>query len=163
MPEPSNPCFPTPCGNNAHCRVENEHAICECVKDYHGNPYDGCRPECTGNSDCSMNKACVRNRCVDPCIGVCGIEAICTVSNHIPVCSCPQGTNGDAFKQCFIIERIIPPAGSKDVCYPTPCGVNTICRNSGNVAICECIPNYFGNPSAGGCQPECVISSDCPR
>lgn len=162
-PERRDPCYPTPCGNNAHCRVENDRAICECVRDYHGNPYDGCRPECTGNSDCSMSKACIRNKCQDPCIGVCGTEAICTVSNHIPVCSCPIGTTGDAFKHCVIIVERDEPLASKDPCYPSPCGVNSICRNSANTAICECIPGYFGNPSGGGCHPECVISSDCDR
>lgn len=157
------PCYPSPCGNNARCRVDNEHAICECVRDYHGNPYEGCRPECTGNSDCPMSKACIRNKCQDPCPGVCGVEALCTVSNHIPICSCPQGTTGDAFRQCVIVVERQEPVGHQDPCYPTPCGVNTICRNVANAAVCECIPGYFGSPTGAGCHPECVISSDCPR
>lgn len=163
-PRPHDVCFPTPCGNNARCRAENDHAICECIRDYHGNPYEGCRPECTGNSDCPMSKACIRNRCQDPCIGVCGTEAICTVSNHIPICTCPPGTTGDAFRLCLAEERHIPTDGvNRDPCYPSPCSVNTVCRSQGNVPICECIPGYFGNPTGAGCHPECVISSDCPR
>lgn len=161
--EPENPCYPTPCGNNARCRVENNHAVCECTREYHGNPYEGCRPECTGNSDCPMSKSCIRNKCQDPCIGVCGTEAICTVSNHIPICSCPIGTTGDAFRRCVIIVERDEPLASKDPCYPTPCGINTICRTSVNSAVCECIPGYYGSPTGAGCHPECVISSDCER
>lgn len=110
-----------------------------------------------------MNKACVRNRCVDPCVGVCGTEALCTVLNHIPICSCAQGTTGDAFKHCVIITQREEPLASHDPCYPSPCGVNTVCRTSGGVPICECIPGYSGRPAGAGCHPECVISSDCPR
>lgn len=110
-----------------------------------------------------MNKACVRNRCVDPCVGVCGVEAICTVLNHIPICSCAYGTTGDAFKQCVIVAEREGPLASHDPCYPSPCGVNTVCRVTGGSPICECIPGYSGRPSGSGCHPECVISSDCAR
>lgn len=110
-----------------------------------------------------MSKACIRNKCQDPCIGICGIEAICTVSNHIPICTCPPGTTGDAFRQCVFEERHIPPESARDACYPSPCSVNTICRSQGSIPICECIPGYFGNPNGAGCHPECVISSDCSR
>lgn len=51
----------------------------------------------------------------------------------------------------------------KDPCNPSPCGLNTVCRTTGKSAICECLPGFFGNPSLGGCRPECTISSDCPR
>jgi hypothetical protein len=74
--------------------------VCECLPEYQGNPYEGCRPECLVSSDCPMNKACIRNKCQDPCPGTCGVGAICTVSNHIPICSCPPGTTGDAFRIC---------------------------------------------------------------
>lgn len=47
-----------------------------------------------------MDKACVRNKCQDPCPGTCGISAVCFVSNHIPICSCPEGLTGDAFQMC---------------------------------------------------------------
>lgn len=94
------PCYPSPCGPNARCRAENGYAICECLPEYHGNPYENCRPECLSNSDCPMNRACIRNKCEDPCPGTCGINAICTVTNHVPVCSCPDRYNGDAFRLC---------------------------------------------------------------
>lgn len=97
---PSDPCYPSPCGPNARCRVENQYAICECLPEYQGNPYESCRPECLVSSDCAMNKACIRNKCQDPCPGTCGISAVCFVSNHIPICSCPESYTGDAFQIC---------------------------------------------------------------
>lgn len=113
MPSPpppqadENPCSPSPCGVNANCRIENNrYAVCECIPEYHGNPYEGCRPECLGNSDCPMNRACNRQRCVDPCPGICASEAQCSVINHNAICVCPPGTTGDAFRQCIeVVER----------------------------------------------------------
>lgn len=70
------------------------------MPEFLGNPYFGCKPECVLNSDCQRNKACIRNKCSDPCIGTCGSDALCEVINHIPICSCPSGTSGDPFSYC---------------------------------------------------------------
>lgn len=93
---PTDPCSPTPCGSNAEC---NE-GTCTCLPEYHGDPYFGCIPECVLNSDCPRDKACIRNKCGDPCAGTCSNEAICQVINHIPMCSCPMGTTGSPFFYC---------------------------------------------------------------
>lgn len=95
-------CNPSPCGPNAIC----QDGTCTCIPEYHGDPYSGCRPECVTNDDCSRDRACIRNKCVDPCPGTCGSNAICSVINHIPMCSCPQGMNGNAFFQCVPILGI---------------------------------------------------------
>lgn len=92
-------CNPSPCGANAICRDGN----CYCNDEHQGDPYVGCRPECVLSTDCPRNKACVKNKCVDPCLGTCAANAICDVVNHIPMCSCPQGMTGNAFYNC---ERI---------------------------------------------------------
>lgn len=103
--------------------------------------------------------ACIRTKCQDPCPGTCGIGAICTVSNHIPVCSCPQPYIGDAFTRCQS-----PPINKvSDPCHPSPCGPNTICEYTGQRVICKCLPGLEGEPtSLAGCRAECVLSSDCP-
>jgi len=100
-PIPSDPCVPSPCGPNTRCRIMNGAAICECLQGYEGSPStSGCRPECVISPDCPRNRACVNNKCVDPCIGVCGYDAICQTINHSPVCSCPPPTIGDPFVEC---------------------------------------------------------------
>lgn len=100
-------CQPSPCGYNAHCRVRNDFAVCECFTDQIGNPYTGCRPECVSNSECSKDRSCIRNKCIDSCPGVCGIQAGCSVINHTPVCTCPIGMTGDPLKQCSIDRGMI--------------------------------------------------------
>lgn len=100
------PCTPSPCGSNAICRVQQNTAFCSCQDDYIGNPYEGCRPECTLSSDCPSNQACFRSKCRDPCPGTCGPNAQCYVINHAAVCTCLERYTGDPFNYCnLIIER----------------------------------------------------------
>lgn len=100
--EPKDLCNPSPCGFNAIC----SNGTCSCIPEYQGDPYNGCRPECVVNSECPHDKACIRSKCVDPCPGVCGQEALCDVHYHLPMCSCPPGYTGDAFVLCRIAESM---------------------------------------------------------
>jgi hypothetical protein len=113
-PEPVNPCVPSPCGSNAVCKERNGAGSCVCLPEYIGNPYEGCRPECVLSSDCPLNKACVRNKCVDPCPGTCGQNANCQVINHSPSCTCIPGYTGDPFRYCNL-----PPPERK--CFVKTC------------------------------------------
>lgn len=99
---PRDPCNPSPCGENTQCFSEsNGIAKCVCIPPYIGNPYSGgCRPECLMNSDCMSNLACLASHCRDPCPGVCGLNAQCSVVSHVPVCSCLPGYVGDPFQSC---------------------------------------------------------------
>lgn len=105
--EQSRPCVPSPCGANAECREQNGAGACTCLPEHFGNPYEGCRPECVLSSDCASNKACMSNKCRDPCPGTCGANADCQVIAHSPSCSCRPGYTGDPFRYCspHIIER----------------------------------------------------------
>jgi hypothetical protein len=98
--EPTNPCRPSPCGPNSQCREINSHAVCSCIIGYIGMPPD-CRPECVVSAECSQDKACVKQKCIDPCPGTCGSNARCQVLNHNPICSCSPGYTGDPFIQCL--------------------------------------------------------------
>lgn len=98
------PCVPSPCGSNAVCNEQNGAASCKCIVDYIGNPYEGCRPECIINSDCSANQACIRSKCQNPCPGFCGYNAVCQIINHTPLCTCQSGYTGDSFVQCNVIQ-----------------------------------------------------------
>lgn len=100
-PIETDPCNPSPCGPNAICN----NGQCTCIKEYYGDPYTGCRPECVINNDCPRDKACVRNKCVNPCKDTCGENAICDVYNHIPMCRCPEGMEGNAFTKCSPLQQ----------------------------------------------------------
>ena len=148
-----------------------------------GNPYIECKPECSINPECSDDKACVRNKCVDPCPGVCGTYASCRTTSHQPRCTCDPGYEGDPFRYCTrittgdnhfeVLSKIISiivfilyfsaliPVEVVDPCNPTPCGSNAVCQNRNRAAACQCIPEYFGDPYVA-CRPECVVNSDCP-
>lgn len=100
---PSNPCIPSPCGPNSDCRVHETRAVCSCLIGMLGTP-PNCRPECVIHQDCPSHLACVSNKCKDPCIGSCGINAICLTQNHRPICSCMEGYTGDPFSGCSRIQ-----------------------------------------------------------
>lgn len=108
------PCMPSPCGSNAVCREQNGAGACQCLPEYFGNPYEGCRPECVGNSDCPSNRACVRNKCTDPCPGTCGQNADCQVVNHVPSCTCRIGFTGDPYRYC----NTPPPQRKRTIIFP---------------------------------------------
>lgn len=99
------PCLPNPCGPNAICREQNGVGACQCLPEFFGNPYEGCRPECVHNSDCQSNLACIRNKCQDPCPGTCGQNADCRVVNHVPSCTCRIGYTGDPYRFCHVERK----------------------------------------------------------
>lgn len=98
--EITQPCNPSPCGSNAVCTERNGAGACSCLPDYFGDPYSGCRPECVTNNDCPRVKACLNNKCYDPCPGVCGSNAECRVVNHAPQCTCIVGYTGNPLSGC---------------------------------------------------------------
>lgn len=95
----NNPCSPSPCGPHSHCRVVSEHPVCSCLPNCIGNPPQ-CRPECITNTDCMPNLACIQNKCVNPCIGACGLDTTCIVISHSPVCTCDLSYTGDPYSGC---------------------------------------------------------------
>lgn len=152
-----------------------------CLPNYFGMP-PNCRPECVINSDCMSSKSCINGKCRDPCPNSCGVNAICHVNNHIPICTCLENYVGDPFISCHlrpVIRKInlhiklfsillpqyfilfnIPEDKPipQDPCNPFPCGSNAHCSNG----ICTCISEYHGDPYTG-CRPECILNSDCAR
>lgn len=150
--------------------------MCSCNVGYMNAP-PNCRPECIVNSECPLDKACINQKCDNPCLGICGYEAICKVINHSPVCSCPINYVGDPFSRCtesklckmlkcisclhvfaFVEPKIIQEM--RNPCTPSPCGPFSECRVLSNRPVCSCSPNYYGHPP--NCKPECVVNSECP-
>lgn len=111
---PIDPCHPSPCGPFSECKPLNGHAVCACLKSYIGSP-PACHPECTVSSDCTQDKACLSQRCSDPCPGTCGVNAKCQVINHSPICSCLPHYVGDPFVNCFKEDRKIPYFCSRSI------------------------------------------------
>lgn len=152
--------------------------MCSCLPTYTGSP-PGCRPECTVSSECPQNKACIAQKCSDPCPGTCGINSDCRVINHNPLCSCLPGYTGDPFTSCYRLLRksshlmvfsfhstvkfLAPPPPREPIvvnpCLPSPCGPYSECRDIGGSPSCSCSANYIGSPP--NCRPECTVHSDC--
>lgn len=154
-PHPVDPCNPSPCGLYSQCRAIGDSPSCSCLSNYFGSP-PNCRPECVVNTDCSSDRACIAEKCRDPCDGSCGFNSECRVQNHIPICNCRQGFTGDPFTQCVEIVEVVRPTQSTDPCDPSPCGANAVCRDG----VCSCTQNYFGD-AYSGCRPECTLNTDC--
>lgn len=153
-----NPCAPSPCGPNSICQIKQGRPVCSCTANYIGSP-PHCRPECVLNSECPTNKACIREKCEDPCLNSCGQNAQCRVISHSAHCNCLEGYQGDAFIGC---SRTIEPPVIREPCNPSPCGENALCVERNGVAKCTCIPPYIGDPYRAGCRPECVHNVECP-
>lgn len=175
--ELTQPCNPSPCGANTVCKERNGVGSCSCLPEYFGDPYVGCKPECVTNNDCNRDKACIQNKCKDPCPGVCGPNAICKTHNHNPSCYCQEGFTGDPLRICHEIREttckihiynfcnstwlkyLFPVREPLNPCQPSPCGLYSQCREVNSHAVCSCIKNYIGVPP--NCRPECTISSEC--
>ena len=174
------PCDPNPCGPNSNPpRNLGSTCHCTCLPGMIGSP-PNCRPECVVNSECPSDKACINRKCQDPCPGLCGINAYCSVRNHVPLCICNQGYIGDPFSSCYrptttskislvsvksnLISKYLPAPRPEiiDPCRPSPCGINAECTNRNQAASCTCYPGLQGNPYIE-CKPECSINPDCPQ
>lgn len=101
-----NPCGVSPCAHSAECHVENHRHRCLCHEGLIGDPFINCHkdalPECTINSDCISDLACINRVCQNPCLTTrCGSNSECVVHNHHPTCRCPINLAGDPQVQCF--------------------------------------------------------------
>lgn len=95
-----NPCFPSPCGLYSVCHVVSDHPVCSCQAGHVGSP-PACRPECIVSTECPQEKACINQKCLDPCPATCGLNASCQVVNHSPIRTCSVGFIGDPFVRCI--------------------------------------------------------------
>jgi hypothetical protein len=104
-----NPCAQNdPCAAQATCRVITHKVVCTCPNGYIGSPQTNChppvKPECTKDSECPNNLACIQDRCQDPCpLFACGVNAECRARDHRATCTCLAGFEGDPYTVC--IER----------------------------------------------------------
>ena len=169
------PCEPNPCGENANARDVGDRCQCTCFPGMIGQP-PNCRPECQVNADCPLDRACLTRKCLDPCPGLCGVNAQCNVNNHVPICVCSRGFFGDPFTQCRRSIEIIPQTKLSylikflattrapeiiDPCNPSPCGINAECSARNGAASCSCFSSMEGDPYIA-CKHECTVNTECP-
>ena len=157
------------CGQFAECNPGGTRNGCQCRSGYIGEP-PLCRPQCLRNAYCAKNQACISDKCQNPCIGACGIDAICKVINHLPICKCPENLDsGDPYKECYESkstrnqteqEVIIQIQISEKSCSNQICASNAVCKISqiSNQNYCECISGYIGDPVGSGCRPLCILN-----
>lgn len=139
--------------------------------------------ECKADSECPFDKACINDKCLDPCSfsGHCGRGAKCVVQLHRAQCMCPTGMQGDPLISCISVlcqynedcadheacdrlNRVCRP-----VCNDETCAESATCIGKHHQPECSCQAGYIGNayfeckrtePSVHP-QPECRSDSDC--
>lgn len=169
----------SPCGTKATCYATNHRAVCECPPGFIGNPKISCGiVGCRSNSDCPTNRACINDKCENPCTqsNPCDDTAECKVYNHEPVCACPPGYIGNTKTGCKQIEEkcsLDKDCPSQLACIAAecinpceatkPCGVNAICKvfdtEPVRTMVCECPPGYQGN-AAVQCDKSNVVPTN---
>jgi len=190
----SDACFPTPCGPNTDCQVNgNGVAICRCKPGFFPKPdtITGCGPQCTGDSECSGNTVCSGGKCINPCDGACGIDALCEVRIGRAICRCPSGTTGDPFTRCTrtaqstdgrilnsgssftrdtgagvssstFHSNVVRQSSTTNLCSNFGCGSNADCQTLFSRPVCKCRVGYEGDPYTGCRRSECVENAECP-
>lgn len=190
---PENPCDPSPCGPNSRCIVSlHGYATCSCLPGFRGAP-PVCQPECLVSSECRPDRACINQKCIDPCPGTCGLNALCQVINHNPICSCPSGYVGDPFLSCHVPQGIYHlhmkllihglPSIVLLLFFYTDMSFALALDEEPKVPGHPCAPSPCGPNSlcnvVGGrpvcscspnyigsppyCRPECTMSQECPH
>eukprot|EP00121_Abeoforma_whisleri_P005603 Awhi_evm1s5082 len=123
--------------NDCKCDKEGNSQCTERKCIIHTTPF--CTFECTSDSMCDGDQACISNERVDPCAdSPCGTGATCEVINHRPVCSCPSGFSGNPFTRCLDIDECEDPSKSN-------CDENAVCFNTDGGFQCECQGGFEGD------------------
>lgn len=175
--EDINECFANPCTLNAVCENTLGSFMCTCTN---GTVLDTntatCKVpgECTSDDDCSSETKCSNNHCINPCDkSTCGLNAVCFVVNHEPICECEQDSQGDPYKICAKFECVKDSdcpdeeACTNNICQnscnlPRACGKNADCLSRNHIGFCSCSSGYTGDPVLG-CVPiqYCSDNSRC--
>ncbi|GLH00238.1 Uncharacterized protein GBIM_06672, partial [Gryllus bimaculatus] len=178
-----------PCAANALCFAQNHAAGCRCPEHLPaGDPFAFCearpppahRPECRSDVDCPSRRACIRERCQDPCavLRPCHPSAACAVLDSVPVrtmvCECPDGWVPDRDGQCRPVLLPVPPGCTADTdCPATEACISRMCRNPCNCGanakclvqnhrpVCSCEEGFEGNANIACHTVGCRSDSEC--
>lgn len=133
-------------------------------------------PECTKDSECPSQHACINQKCQNPCrqAGICSPDQECQVQDTYPVrtvmCVCPSDSVATSDGRC---KPIVSPECKSDfecpdsarcvrgscieACRIDPCGLNALCNAQNHHAVCTCPPYYVGNPHIECASGKCVL------
>lgn len=137
-------CNPSPCHPTAVCEVTPAGvAACRCPPNQIGDPIGvGCHEEgacAQNNSDCPPSSVCQNGKCVDPCDGYCGSNALCTLENGgQPVCSCPSKFESILDSQTLTCVRTIFSCNTDAECSGDIC-INGECKSMCRSLLSLCI------------------------
>lgn len=153
-----NPCIlGNPCPRNAECYGHNHRSTCRCLTGFEGNALSRCeRVECHVDNDCPNNRACLQQRCVDPCSSIanppCAQNAVCYVQNHVAGCLCPPHLpDGNPLSYCSP-RRI---EGKSECDFDIDCPSKLACIK--NECVNPCVSLSPCHPSA-----QCSVSDTTP-
>lgn len=101
-----------------------------------------CRPACLTNTDCTTDEFCdvKEMKCVKACQDyMCGLNSICTVSDHISYCSCQEGYFPQARIGCREkeVNDTVPSEESQLDCGKY-CGTGSKCKLRDFYIQCYC-------------------------
>ena len=160
-----------PCGVNTDCETIDHRPVCQCPVGWAGNPHIQCYQskflllghilgqcltfssvdQCLTNADCPLTKACISDKCVDPCLSTfCGERAQCNVEFHKSHCYCPQGLQGNPLVKCLSVGCQSHSDCRKDetcdyllhdctpLCVDSPCAEGAYCEADNHKELCHC-------------------------
>ena len=159
--------------------------VCICREGYTGKGDQRCDKivapieiGCSSDYECPITQACENRKCLNPCSNnnPCAPIATCIAQNHKATCRCPEGFNGDPYRQCQPIDtgcKSDSECQNTEACqngqclnpcvYPNdPCGQGAQCQPINHAAVCSCPVGWAGNPHTQCYQYECLTNNDCP-
>ncbi|CAG2101907.1 unnamed protein product, partial [Medioppia subpectinata] len=161
-------CRPT-CSANKDCAVDekctNGRCHIHCTKDRDCPSSEiclqnTCNVGCRSDTDCASSEACINNLCIDPCATptACGTNAFCTVGHHEKICTCKEGSIGNAYVECV---RVITTCGA----IADSCAIGSRCEESVCRTQCRSDTECFDNEKCLDNLCSIICSSDevCPQ
>ena len=153
------PTIPISCSKDEDCPLAHLCSLVSVSNISTGFVNGRCVVGCRSSKHCPIDQWCRNGQCDDPCngSGVCGLQAVCSVVSHEPVCSCPAGMRGQPERGGTCLESGFECSGDNE------CGLEQICLRAMCVAGCRTHANCPSDKSCvnGQCQSPCALGGMC--